>query len=113
MVIPSLFSHSIGSEGSPKVEALSLGVALVIIVLYGLGLLAASKSGDTLVTPEPVPKSVAPHSPIATALLILVLATAGIVWLSEVLVGVDEPVGTGLGSPSSSWASSSSRSSAT
>jgi Ca2+:H+ antiporter len=97
MVVPSLFSHSIGPEGSPKVEALSLGVALVMIVLYGLGLLAASKSGDTPVTPEPAPKSVAPHWPIATALLILVLSTAGIVWLSEVLVGVVEPVGTGLG----------------
>jgi Ca2+:H+ antiporter len=97
MVVPSLFSHSIGPEGSPKVEALSLGVALVMIVLYGLGLLAASKSGDTPVTSEPAPKSVAPHWPIATALLILVLATAGIIWLSEVLVGVVEPVGTGLG----------------
>jgi Ca2+:H+ antiporter len=79
------------------VEALSLGVALVMIVLYGLGLLAASSSGDTPVTPEPAPKSGAPHWPIATALLILVLATAGIVWLSEVLVGVVEPVVTGLG----------------
>jgi Ca2+:H+ antiporter len=97
MVVPSLFSHSIGPEGSPKVEALSLGVALVMIVLYGLGLLAASKSGDTLVTPEPAPRSAATHWPVATALLILVLATAGIVWLSEVLVGVVEPVGTGLG----------------
>lgn len=97
MVVPSLFSHSIGPEGSPKVEALSLGVALVMIVLYGLGLLAASSSGDTPVTPEPAPKSAAPHWPIATALLILVLATAGIVWLSEVLVGVVEPVVTGLG----------------
>jgi Ca2+:H+ antiporter len=115
MVVPSLFSHSIGPEGSPKVEALSLGVALVMIVLYGLGLLAASRacpacasaagtgeataegSGDTPVTPEPAPKSAALHWPVATALLILVLATAGIVWLSEVLVGVVEPVGTGLG----------------
>jgi len=97
MVVPSLFSHSIGPEGSPKVEALSLGVALVMIVLYGLGLLAASKSGDTLVTPEPAPRSAATHWPVATSLLILVLATAGIVWLSEVLVGVVEPVGTGLG----------------
>jgi len=97
MVVPSLFSHSIGPEGSPRVEALSLGVALVMIVLYGLGLLAASKSGDTPVTQEPAPKSVAHHWPLATALIVLALATLGIVWLSEVLVGVVEPVGKALG----------------
>jgi Ca2+:H+ antiporter len=97
LVVPSLFSHSIGPVGSPKVEALSLGVALVMIVLYGLGILAATKSGDTLVMAEPAPKSAAPHWSIATALFILMLATAGIVWLSEVLVGVVEPVVTGLG----------------
>jgi len=97
MVIPSLFSHSIGPEGSPRVEALSLGVALVMIILYGLGLLAASKSGDTPVTQEPAPISALPHWPIWLALVVLALTTGGIVWLSEVLVGVVEPVGAGLG----------------
>ncbi len=39
LVIPSLFSHSIGPENSPKVEALSLAVAAVMIVLYVIGLI--------------------------------------------------------------------------
>jgi Ca2+:H+ antiporter len=97
MLIPSLFSHSIGPDTSPKVEALSLGVSAVMIILYALGLLDAAISGDTQVTHEPAPVSVLPRWSIATSLIILVAATAGIVWLSEVLVGVVEPVVAGLG----------------
>jgi Ca2+:H+ antiporter len=97
LVIPSLFSHSIGPETSPRVEALSLGVATVMIVLYALGLLDAARTGDSAVTQEAAPKSILPHWSLATAITILVLATGGIVWLSEVLVGVVEPVVTGLG----------------
>jgi Ca2+:H+ antiporter len=97
MLIPSLFSHSIGPDTSPKVEALSLGVAAVMIILYALGLVDAATSSDTPVTHEPVPKSILPHWSIRTSIIILVAATAGIVWLSEVLVGVVEPVVASLG----------------
>jgi Ca2+:H+ antiporter len=97
MLIPSLFSHSIGPVTSPRVEALSLGVAAIMIVLYVLGLLDAAKSGDTPVTHEPVPQSILPHWSLVTSIVILVLATGGIVWLSEVLVGVVEPVVADLG----------------
>jgi Ca2+:H+ antiporter len=97
MLIPSLFSHSIGPETSPKVEALSLGVAAVMIILYGLGLLDAARSSEPSITHEPAPKSVLPHWSITKSLFILGLATAGIVWLSEVLVGVVEPVVASLG----------------
>ncbi len=97
MLIPSLFSHSIGPETSPRVEALSLGVAGVMILLYALGLLDAAKSGDTPVTHEPAPASVLPHWSLTQSIVILTLATAGIVWLSEVLVGVVEAVVVSLG----------------
>ena len=39
LVVPSIFSHSIGPVGSMKVEALSLGVAAVMIALYVVGLI--------------------------------------------------------------------------
>lgn len=97
MLVPSLFSHSIGPETSIKVEALSLGVALVMIVLYALGLLDATRSGNTPMTHEPAPKNAVPHWSLRTSIIILALSTAGIVWLSEVLVKVVEPVITGLG----------------
>jgi len=97
MLIPSLFSHSIGPDTSPRVEALSLGAASVMIILYALGLLDAAKTGDTPVTHEPVPESVLPHWSLTKSIVILALATAGIVYLSEVLVGVVEPVVASLG----------------
>jgi Ca2+:H+ antiporter len=98
MLIPSFFSHSIGPATSPKVEALSLGVAAVMIILYGLGLLDASKSGEpSSITHESVPQAILPHWSVATSLFILALATAGILWLSEVLVSVVEPVVASLG----------------
>jgi len=99
MLVPSLFSHNIelSPEGGLKVEALSLGVALVMIVLYALGLLDAARSGDTPITHEPAPKNAVPHWSLPTSIVILTLSTAGIVWLSEVLVQVVEPVIAGLG----------------
>ncbi len=97
MLIPSLFSHSIGPDTSPKVEALSLGVAAIMIILYVLGLLDASRSGDTPVTHQPAPAVVLPHWSLRRSIIILTLSTAGIVWLSEVLVGVVEPVVASLG----------------
>jgi Ca2+:H+ antiporter len=97
MLVPSLFSASIGAENSPRVEGLSLGVAGVMILLYGLGLLDAARSAEPAITHEPTPRSVLPRWSAGAAILILVLATGGIVWLSEVLVGVVEPVVSGLG----------------
>lgn len=97
MLIPSLFSHSIGPETSSRVEALSLGVAAIMICLYLLGLMDAARTGDSPVTQEPAPASVLPKWSVKTSAIILLIATAGIVWLSELLVGVVEPVVAGLG----------------
>ncbi len=44
LVIPSLFSHSIGPDTSLPVEALSLGVAATMIVLYVAGLIYGYKT---------------------------------------------------------------------
>lgn len=96
LLIPSILSHAIGPEGSPRVEALSLGVALIMIVLYVLGLLASSQSpAESLV--NAVAHVAAPGWSKNIAFIILAMATGGIVWLSEVLVKVAEPVMEGLG----------------
>lgn len=99
LVIPSLFSHSIGPEGSLKVEALSLGVAVVMIVVYGFGLLYSLK-----VSPSPITHSSTeveedghPGWSRRASLVILAAATVGVVILSEILVGAVEPVVENLG----------------
>lgn len=94
--IPSLFSHSIGPEGSSKVEILSLGVAGTMIILYGLGLLYSLKVVESPLTYEPT-ETEKPDLSIAKAVLVLAVATGGIVWMSELLVGAVENVVADLG----------------
>jgi Ca2+:H+ antiporter len=94
LLIPSLLSHYVGHVEPPddKVEILSLGVAVVMIVIYALGLLFSFKNTSPL-SLEPASEAL-PHGnwPLRVALVILVLSTVGVAYMSEVLVAVVEPV---------------------
>ncbi len=97
LVIPSIFSHSIGPEDSMPVEALSLGVAGVMLILYVLGLIFSLRASDSPMT-YPAPES--HHKPQYTraqAIALLALATLGVVVLSELLVGAVEHVVANIG----------------
>lgn len=100
LVIPSLLSHYIGPDDSLEVEALSLGVAGIMIVLYGLGLVFSFKG---LSRPVETPHKELPdahHAPgwsLRTSLIVLGLSTVGVAYLSELLVGSVEPVVLQLG----------------
>lgn len=98
LITPSLFSHST-AEGIPlRVEELSLSVAGVMILLYVLGILFSLKSRSPGIgaPAEPAEKQAVEWS-IPRALIILALATGGIVWMSELLVGSVEAVVAGTG----------------
>jgi Ca2+:H+ antiporter len=99
LVVPSLFSHYIGPENSVKVEALSLGVAGVMILLYAFGLLFSIKfTASPLSAPLPEPRHNAKHEwSLSTAIVVLALSTLGVALLSELLVGAVEPVVASLG----------------
>jgi len=100
LVLPSFFSHYIGPEGSIKVEALSLGVAGIMILLYVLGLIFSFKMHDGPLTPFPAVEHQLAERPawdVRTAILTLLLSTAAVAYLSEVLVGAVEPVVADLG----------------
>ena len=101
LLIPSLLSHYIGHVEPPddKVETLSLGVAGVMIVLYALGLIFSYKMTKTPLTPEPPEQTALPHKawPLRVALVILAMSTVGVAYMSEVLVGVVDPVVKALG----------------
>lgn len=98
LMIPSLFSHYIGDveHFDPKVEALSMGVAAVMVILYVLGLVFSFKSTEGPLTPEISEQS---HKawPWKFSLLVLGLSTLGVAYMSEVLVGAVEPVVAALG----------------
>jgi Ca2+:H+ antiporter len=105
LTIPSLFSHSIGPETSVKIEELSVGVAVVMIVLYGLGLLYSlrgnhSDSPMTVDMSKDTSRDMEPRRErltIRQAVILLAVATLGVVVLSELLVGAVEAVVVGLG----------------
>jgi Ca2+:H+ antiporter len=110
LVIPSIFSATIergnngGAEAAmllvqsqpqvdPDVEALSLGVAAVMILIYALGIVYTFRAR----TDSPLSRPAA-HAPqtagwsVTRSLVVLLLATGAIAWLSEILVGAVEPV---------------------
>ncbi|WP_236690009.1 calcium/proton exchanger [Thermanaerothrix daxensis] len=98
LLIPSLFSHLIGPETSLEVEWLSLGVAGVMMVLYMAGLIYSLRSPTTpMVVGDVHLKETAPQWGVRTAVGILVVATLGVVGLSELLVSVVEAVVESLG----------------
>lgn len=99
LVIPSLFSQSIGPEGSVKVEILSLGVAAVMIVLYVLGLIFSYRLADSLLmVPLGEAGEVTKHTwSLRTAIIVLALSTIGVAFLSELLVGSVDPVVSNFG----------------
>jgi Ca2+:H+ antiporter len=95
LVIPSIFSHGIELANHDAVEYLSLGVAGVMILLYVLALVfqLRNRSAHTYEDDEyEVAKQEAPHWPAGRAGIVLLLATVGIVWMSELLVGSVEHV---------------------
>ena len=113
LLIPSMESGAIGPEDSLEVEALSIGVALIMIVLYGLGLLFSLKVRDgplsarsSIESPkarehelvgQPLEVEHHPAWSVRMALVILAVSTAAVAFLSELLVGSVEPVVVSLG----------------
>lgn len=104
LLVPSLLSQYIGDVEHfeqifvPKVEALSLGVAAVMIILYVLGLIFAFKSSDAPMNLEENDVKVMHQAwPLRTSLLVLALSTVGVAYMSEVLVAAVEPVVEALG----------------
>lgn len=90
LVIPSLLGHYVGVEGSLQVEALSIGVAVIMIALYVLGLLFNFSSQRQISVPadhRAAPEYHGPDWSKRTALIVLGLSTVGVAVMSELLVG--------------------------
>lgn len=93
LIIPSLFYPSIGADASIKVEAMSIGVAIIMILLYILGIIYSLRAAKSPITVSPEKIEVeAPHWSKTKAIVVLALATAGVVIASEMLVGAVEVV---------------------
>jgi Ca2+:H+ antiporter len=109
LAVPSLFDVAI-QESLAAELGLSEGVAVVMIILYGLSVLYAFTQGSKPHADEhtgpigaagvPVQQAAEEHKPkwsVRTSVLVLVAATIAIVLLSEALVSSVEPVTQQLG----------------
>lgn len=98
LLIPSIFSSYIDNPQSVRVEALSVGTAIIMIILYGLALLYSLKFEGAPLAHKPA-RDLTHKSTwsIRISLIILALATIGVVIASDLLVRAVEPVITGLG----------------
>ncbi len=115
LVIPSVLSSSIGPTTSVKVETLSLGVAVIMILLYAAGLIFGFQADDGPLSPAGIagasdkkkekvgPKSAEPEPSgqqawtVRTALIVLGISTVGVAYMSELLVATVEPVVASMG----------------
>ncbi len=96
--IPSLLNHTLEGELLPAttLESISLGVAVVMIILYALGLFYSLRVSDSPLT-HGVAESEAPRWSARQALVVLALTTGAVVWLSEILVHSVEAVTAAFG----------------
>lgn len=104
LMIPSFFdtAFDINSAADSAAElAFSEGIALVVIIIYGLSIVYTFTSGKSTgkghATHESEEETHKPRWSIRFALIVLVAATLGTVFMSEVLVGSVESVTESLG----------------
>ncbi len=96
VAIPSFFNHAIEPDFL-RVELLSIGAAIAILIMYGLVILHSFTSKSAVGDPQ-AREAHAPEGWSTThALIVLVVAVGFIALLSEFLVGAVEPVTESLG----------------
>lgn len=96
LIIPSLFSVAIAPDLAAE-ESFSESVAVIMILLYALTVVYSFTAGEKDPHVEAGPVEHKARWSVRRSLIILVVVTAGIALLSEVLVGAVEPVVKELG----------------
>jgi len=97
LAIPSLFSFSTDRAHPLSVDALSMWVAVVMIVIYLSGILFSFRQEDDSKDHQGHSQHSGPVWSLPKSLLVLAVATVFIAWLSEILVGAVEPTVAALG----------------
>jgi len=98
IVLPSLFSHYISAETAMLEQALNIGVAIVLLGTYCLGLIFMLKTHPHYFEPKNHAEEASGKAwPIVMAFLVLCLSSALLALLSEILVGSVEETARSLG----------------
>lgn len=99
LVVPTLFHYLYrsGPEEQQTIESLSEEIAVILAVMYVLSLVFSLRTHRHLFGVPEDQERTAPEWGRRTALLVLLAATAGVAWMSELLVGTVEPAAAALG----------------
>ncbi len=107
LIAPAAFHHSAGPSAVRSEARLSLDISLILLVTYALGLWFSLKThkhyfaghGHSVDENEGVHRDHAIHSvwPLPVAFIVLLVATALVAWISEILVGTVEHAAETLG----------------
>ena len=92
MSIPDLFHVSRGEAGVPMLLPMSIGISIILLIIYGLSLLFALKTHAHIYAGEAEgDEEEMPHWSTKKAAIVLALATVGVVVIAEFLVHSLEP----------------------
>ena len=91
LMIPSFFDIAIQEDKAAEV-GLSEGVAVIMIILYGLSVLYSFKQDDSSLSHSESKEEHHSKWTVKQSLIVLAAATLGIVFMSEILVGAVEHV---------------------
>ncbi len=94
LYIPAVFSHAIDVVSHEAMEWLSIGVAAILMIVYFLSLIFSFTSRHADASGSPIPGDQLLHARPQwgrrRAIVVLLVATAFVVWMSEILVGAIE-----------------------
>ena len=99
MVIPAIFQGLEGEHSAASEHGLSLGVSAILMVAYGLNLLFSLKTHRDLYNPKIAEEATVeePAWGLRRSVVVLLVSTALVAWMSELLVGAVEEASRALG----------------
>ena len=94
LVLPAAFQAAPGAKATDGLGKLSIAISIVLLLVYMLYLAFTLITHSSLFAGSYAPaegETHAPPWPVYRAALVLATATAGIAWMSEIMVGAIEP----------------------
>ena len=96
LILPAAFQTAVGATAE-GLDRLSIAISVILLVVYALYLAFTLVTHSALFVGSHVPEKEEAAVSAGRAVSVLALATAGIAWMSEILVGALEPAAHELG----------------
>ncbi|UYN93332.1 MAG: calcium/proton exchanger [Enhydrobacter sp.] len=100
LILPAAYQEAVGAEGTPSLLWLSVGMSVVLLVVYGLFLTFSLRTHASLFSGSHAAEQEGELQSVWTvrkAGLILALSTVAIAWMSEILVAAIQPASASIG----------------